>query len=137
MMQHSVRWLVGLILSWGLAGTARADEAPPDDYKDPCAAAGIKQNEPGCTRCVTPEFKDPECPEKAAGAGLKEACRAWSYAMWCPVDRPATRASTAPAASTPLAPTPTSKGCAAGTGVGWVGVVGVALVAVGHGRRRR
>jgi hypothetical protein len=137
MMQHSLRWLVGLVLSWSFIGTARADEAPPDDYKDPCAAAGIKPNDPGCTRCMTPEFKDPTCPKKAAAAGLKETCRAWSYAMWCPADRAATQAPTAPIASTPISPAPASKGCGGGMAVGSVGFAVFALAALVAGRRGR
>lgn len=66
-----------------LAGAARADSAPPDDYVDPCAAMTFDEH---CRRCGVPEFKSRDCHEGARAAGLVERCRGWSYAMYCRKD---------------------------------------------------
>lgn len=100
---------------------ARADVAPPADYKDPCKSVHLDDT---CQRCIVPEFKGPICHENARKSGLIERCRGWNYAMYCkpasPSSPPAPQvpaATTTPASPTvttpppPAAPTPRPSRC--------------------------
>lgn len=121
--------LVGVLA----AGAGRADVGPPPDYKDACKEAGIARDQPGCTPCVLPDFKNPDCAKRAAADGLEQRCRGWNYAMWCPKTAVAEPAPAAPATASQAAAEASSvpaaapkKGCASGGAEG-LGALGVTL----------
>ncbi len=71
--------LLAALAVLALDGVARADVPPPEDYVDPCKSAALDES---CQRCVSPEFKNPDCHAKAREGGLVQRCQGWSYTMY-------------------------------------------------------
>lgn len=144
---HSIALLAALAVMIPV-GVTRADVPPPEDYVDPCKSAALDES---CQRCVSPEFKNPECHAKAREGGLVQRCQGWSYTMYCreggavkPADAPAVEpaavavesAEAVKPAEAPAATPPAASCSAAGSGSGWT-VGGMLLVVAGHLRRGR
>lgn len=154
--------LLAALAVLALDGVARADVPPPEDYVDPCKSAALDES---CQRCVSPEFKNPDCHAKAREGGLVQRCQGWSYTMYCreggaaeaakPVAAPAAEPAAEPVKPTEAAEavkpteapaaTPPSASCAvAGSGsgsgsgwaLGWLLLVAAARVRRGRGRSR-
>jgi hypothetical protein len=93
-----------------LAAPARADEAPPADWKDPCLSADIRP-EDDCIRCTAPEFKARDCWARALKDGYLQRCRGWSYALLCRAAQTAPDVEPASVSSPTPVPEKKTSGC--------------------------